>query len=62
MEWKLQRLELTSGATAPAAPATFCHTPGDVQAYLAAAEQAKARRAQRKAEREARQAAEAAGR
>jgi hypothetical protein len=60
MEWKLQRLELTSGATAPAAPAAFCHTPGDVQAFIAAAEEAKAKRAQRKAEREARQAADAA--
>jgi hypothetical protein len=55
--WKLSRLTLIEGPSAPPAPAQFCHRPGDVEPYVAAVAEREAARARKKAEKAARRAA-----
>lgn len=54
--WMLSRLSLVSGAQAPAAPAQYCHRPGDVEVYRQSVLAAEEERARRKAARAARRA------
>jgi hypothetical protein len=51
--WRLSRLEIVDGSKEQPAAATYCHRPGDVEAYVRLEAEREARRAERRAAREA---------
>lgn len=59
--WKIHRLELVEGDSAPAPASQYCHKPGDVEAHRAMVAEWEAKRARKKAEKEARRAARESG-
>jgi hypothetical protein len=55
--WLLTRLEIANGASEPKPVTGYCHSPGDVEAFVAAEAERDLRRAERRQARQARRSA-----